>query len=49
MDEKFIIWDMLVLHGESEEETFKTVKKYFPNTSDEKIKRLMKEQLENNE
>jgi len=45
MSPKFIVWDQIALHGASPEETFNTVKEYFPEISDEELNVLIQEEV----
>ena len=45
MNPKLVIWDQIALHGASPEETFDTVKEYFPEISDEELNVLIQEEI----
>ena len=46
MDEKFIVWDQIELHGATPEETFDIVREYFPDISDERLNKLIQDAVD---
>ena len=46
MNVEYIVWDQIAFHHECPLETFNIVKKYFPDTCDEKLNKLIQEKLE---
>ena len=47
MDEKFIVWDQIALHGASPEEAFEVVKEHYPEVCDEELNKLIQQEVEN--